>query len=136
MSSDSNPQKYKKCFCVEETANPDTDDIHVVNSHTETPINENNESEDDIEKDLKQRLANLKGNHNGGYKRYKTKGEHLVHSYKKSKKGGKTIKTRGKTIKKRSKTIKKRSKTNNKRSKTNNKRSKTNNKRKNKTHKI
>jgi len=120
-------KKYKKCFCVEEvdeTNNPNSDDIDNVGID-ESLLRIDDDDDDDVNDDeLMRRLAKLKEptsshasnaeNNNtlvdlpvntnipppstgeqqnylqGGYKRTKSKGEHLIRSYSyKSKKGGK-----------------------------------------------
>jgi len=127
-------KKYKKCFCVEEvdeTNNPNSDDIENVGiDESLLRIDDSNlkinDDDDNIDEELTRRLAKLKGPYDGqgGYKRTKSKGERLFHSYSyKSKKGGKriTIKhnKKGRTIKhnKKGRTIK-----HNKKRKTNKKR--------------
>ena len=94
-------KKYKKCFCVEEvdkTNNPNSDDIENVEIDEsllridDSNLRINDDDDDNIDEELTRRLAKLKGSYDGqgGYKRTKSKGEHLIrsHSYK-SKKGGK-----------------------------------------------
>jgi hypothetical protein len=116
-------KKYKKCFCVEEvdeTNNPNSDDIENVGiDESLLRIDDSklkiNDDDDGADEELTRRLAKLKGPYDGqgGYKRTKSKGEHLIrsHSYK-SKKGGKrrTIKhnKKRKTVKhnKKRKTVK------------------------------
>ena len=101
-------KKYKKCFCVKEineTNNPDSDEIVSLNDQ---PLPMKEEQLIDLPMNtrrvltLEERLNRLK-NKNGGYKRTKTKGEHLVRNYSyKSKKGGKCSMKKRKTTKKRS----------------------------------
>jgi len=114
-------KKYKKCFCVKEineTNNPDSEEIVSLNDQP-LPLSIKEEQLIDLpmntrrELTLDERLARLR-NKNGGYKRTKTKGEHLVRNYSyKSKKGGKRSMKKRKTTKKRNmkkrKTTKKRS---------------------------
>jgi len=110
-------KKYKKCFCVKEineTNTPDSDEtISLIDKPfpikeeqlIDLPINSRVE-DDDIDQELKERLARLK-KINGGYKRTKTIGERLVrdYSYKRKKGGKRSMKKR--SMKKRS--MKKRS---------------------------
>ena len=136
-------KKYKKCFCVKEineTNNPDSDDIENIGIDPSLVNTDGIDDVDDIPDEyLMSRLAKLKEpipsnasnaednnplvdlpvNTNippsltkeqqneqnylqGGYKRTKTKGEHLLRNYSyKSKKGGKRSMKKRKTTKKR-----------------------------------